>query len=213
MAARKRVFDPNELLYARWTYEHTDTPNAVIAGRLGCAKSTLHEIIRRERWQPRLQRAAPLAPMPAAAGPSAAPADAAALGEAACPPNAGEVLNPTGEGVAPNGPVSVGADFVGIAAKLAETIEAEIARLCSMQDAGGIAESERIARTAASLARTLRELQSVRAAPPPAPAIAADRFGDDDDMPEDIDEFRNELARRMYALVESRQPQYAGYDG
>lgn len=221
MAAKKRVFDPAKLMFARWQYEYTDTPNQVIADTLGCAKSTLHNMIKEHGWQPRLQRAARLAPVPAAAAApataapldAAAPADAAPYGEALAVFN--EALEE--EAAASRVPALRGApcDFAGIAAKLGAMIEGEIGRLRMMQGAGGIAESERLARTAASLARTLRELQGVRAAPPASSvlATAADQYDDDLADIEDIDAFRNELANRIRAFVKSHEPQYADYDG
>jgi len=61
------------------------------------------------------------------------------------------------------------------------------------------AERERDARTLAVLVKTLRELTAFDETAP-QPAIPAD----DDPVPDDIDEFRNELARRIKALVDSR---------
>lgn len=58
--------------------------------------------------------------------------------------------------------------------------------------------TEGAARTLASLARTLRELV----------ALDASQLGpepeDDDPVPEDIDEFRRELARRIDAFIQHR---------
>lgn len=47
------------------------------------------------------------------------------------------------------------------------------------------------------LTQTLKTLRAIPAAAPPA-------MPDDPDMPEDIDKFRRELARRINAFVESR---------
>jgi hypothetical protein len=62
-------------------------------------------------------------------------------------------------------------------------------------------ELERAARALAALTRTLRELNSLlrqRQVP------AADDPAADDDMPEDIDAFRLDLARRIDLFVASR---------
>jgi hypothetical protein len=56
--------------------------------------------------------------------------------------------------------------------------------------------AERTARTLSTLTDTLQKLQRLQCA---APAN-----GPDYDMPADIDEFRNELARRINAFVDSR---------
>jgi hypothetical protein len=60
-------------------------------------------------------------------------------------------------------------------------------------------ERERAARTLASLADTLRKLQALHSGTP----ISTGAF-DHDDMPTDIDEFRNELAQRIRAFVQVR---------
>ncbi len=56
--------------------------------------------------------------------------------------------------------------------------------------------AERTARTLSTLTDTLQKLQRLQCAVP--------ANGSDYDMPADIDEFRNELARRIDAFVESR---------
>lgn len=65
------------------------------------------------------------------------------------------------------------------------------------QDAAGAA---RTARTLSSLTATLQKLQSLQRTP-------ANTGSDHDDMPADIDEFRNELARRIDTFVASRTDQ------
>jgi hypothetical protein len=56
--------------------------------------------------------------------------------------------------------------------------------------------AERTARTLSTLTDTLQKLQRLQCAVP--------ANGPDYDMPADIDEFRNELARRINAFVDSR---------
>jgi len=60
------------------------------------------------------------------------------------------------------------------------------------------ADAERTARTLSSLTETLQKLQRLQCTLPEI------ELKDDDDMPADIDEFRNELARRINAFVDSR---------
>jgi len=62
------------------------------------------------------------------------------------------------------------------------------------------AGAARTARTLSSLTATLQKLQSLQRAP-------ANPGPDHDDMPADIDEFRNELARRIDTFVASRADQ------
>ena len=59
-------------------------------------------------------------------------------------------------------------------------------------------EAERCARTLAILTRTLHALARLRG------GATEQRSIDDDDMPADMDEFRNELARRIRVFVQSR---------
>src|SRR5262245_718551 len=60
------------------------------------------------------------------------------------------------------------------------------------------ADAERTARTLSSLTETLQKLQRLQCTLPEI------ELKDDDDMPADIDEFRNELARRINAFVDSQ---------
>jgi hypothetical protein len=60
------------------------------------------------------------------------------------------------------------------------------------------ADAERTARTLSSLTETLQKLQRLQCTLPET------ELKDDDDMPADIDEFRDELARRINAFVDSR---------
>jgi hypothetical protein len=68
-------------------------------------------------------------------------------------------------------------------------------------------DPDRTARTLASLTATLSKIRSLRASDAPA----KQQF--DDDMPEDIDEFRRELARRIDAFVDSRAEEAASASG
>ena len=61
-------------------------------------------------------------------------------------------------------------------------------------------DAERCARTLSVLTQTLQTLQRMRAG-----GGGESNSVPYDDMPEDLDAFRNELARRIDALMESRQ--------
>jgi hypothetical protein len=65
-------------------------------------------------------------------------------------------------------------------------------------------EMEQTARTLGALMRTLRELNALLSQ---HPLRSADDY---DDMPEDIDAFRLELARRIRAFIESRHDEEFG---
>ena len=66
----------------------------------------------------------------------------------------------------------------------------------------GLDERESNARTLAIVAKTLRELSAVDEAA--KPRKGKKHSPDDDNAPRNIDEFRQELARRIDALVDSR---------
>ena len=77
-------------------------------------------------------------------------------------------------------------------ARVLPAIEATIARLAA--GAQHPREMEQAGRTLSALTRTLRELNGL---------LAQHRAeADDDDAPEDIDEFRRDLARRLQGLVD-----------
>jgi hypothetical protein len=86
-------------------------------------------------------------------------------------------------------------------ARVLPAIEATIARLA----AGPYhpRDMEQAGRALSSLTRTLRELNALLSQHH-ARGETADGAADDDDMPEDIDAFRYELARRIDAFVASR---------
>ncbi len=82
------------------------------------------------------------------------------------------------------------------AARVLPAIEATIARLAA--EPLRPREMEQTARALGTLTRTLRELNALLAQHPLGGG------GDFDDMPEDIDAFRDELARKIDAFVASR---------
>jgi hypothetical protein len=74
-----------------------------------------------------------------------------------------------------------------------ETTRAELGTLPRLR-----AEADGCTRRLAILTQTLKVLRDIPAAPPPT------GYPDDDDMPRDLDAFREELARRIDAFVASR---------
>jgi hypothetical protein len=69
-------------------------------------------------------------------------------------------------------------------------------------------DREKDARMLAVLARAIRELTSVDALNSEMEREAGKtRAANDDPVPEDIDEFRNELARRLEAVIAARAPE------
>ena len=83
-------------------------------------------------------------------------------------------------------------------ARVLPAIEAIIARLAAGPQHPR--EMEQAGRALSSLTRTLRELNALLSQQP-APGVPYD------DMPEDLDAFREQLARRIRLFVESRRAQ------
>lgn len=89
-------------------------------------------------------------------------------------------------------------------ARLERLIELELAALEATRAELGLlarasTEAERCARTLSILSQALRTVIRLRAG-----TASEQGSSDDDDMPDDIDDFRNELARRIHAFVDSR---------
>jgi hypothetical protein len=127
----------------------------------------------------------------------ASPAPPAAAGEAAAPTEIDDgALVPR---------------LKGAVARLLPAIEATVAKLA--EGAAHPREMERAGRALGALTRTLRELNALLGErQPPVPATEAGDSGrsgkpadDDDGGPRDMEEFRQELIRRMNAVVAARE--------
>ena len=207
---------PEAWAQIRQAYEHTDKPLAHICAEHDISIPTLR--YRMKVWQWRRRK--PLIPRE---GPppvdvfSPPPVRAANGGEGArvggyCEP---ETLPPTppafadasagdpphrfaGGGLKQDVPNDAPATIVprlqSAVARVLPAIEAIIARLAA---GASPREMEQAGRTLSSLTRTLRELNALLAQHNAGAAA-------DDDMPEDMDAFRLELARRIDAFVASR---------
>lgn len=189
----------------RQAYEHSDRPVADICAEHGISTTTLRDRMRRWRWT---RRRPPIS----REGPAAMAAMTLAASEARREPGWSEIQTqtnhptppvlanartvdppPSGEGEASD-PASIAPRLQGAVARVLPAIEAIIARLA----AGPMPprEIEQTARALGTLTRTLRELNALLAQQQPRAA--------DDDMPQDMDAFRDELARRIEAFVASR---------
>jgi len=211
----------------RYDYEHSSRPIVDICAEHGISPNTLRDRVRRWRWNRRR------APIPREGPPAVAMRLPAAVADH--PPLEGEgrrferQREPSGWGdlsapeghptppafaAAPAGdppppgegdtadPAAIAPRLQGAVARVLPAIETIIARL----SAGPLAprEMEQTARALGVLTRTLRELNALLAQHPPR---AVNDY--DDDMPEDIDAFRDELARRIEAFCASREAEEA----
>ena len=166
----------------RYDYEHTGRPIVDICAEHGISANTLRDRVRRWDWTKR-RTPIPRQGPPAAAAPkiemeteaSARVADVSALTE----PN--------------TDPAAIAPRLQGAVARVLPAIEAIIARLGAQPLAPR--ELEQTARALGALTRTLRELNALLSQQQTRTVV------DYDDMPEDLDAFRNELAQRIDALL------------
>jgi len=178
-------YAPEFLAALRQRYEDTDQPMRPLALEFGIGISTLSSLVEREGWKKRSlrRRGAPDAPRIA---------EATAL-MATLPPRASAANReaaPSGEAAAPLPGERSAAER--LEALLMQEIAAEEAARAELGDLPRLrAEADSCTRRLAILTQTLKTLRGI--APP-----AKD---DDDPAPRDIDELRNELARRIRALV------------
>jgi len=160
--------DPETRERARRLYESGLVPQTDIALMLGLADTTLRRRIQRWGWRKDQDIREEL------------------------PPAAPAAFQPAGEEVAYDRRSTIERVRCAVDREIA-AVEAALSRLGSLTRR--VPESERAARTLASLVKTLTELKRLE--------TASDE-GEADDGPADIDEFRRDLARRLHGLRESR---------
>jgi len=189
-------YTPEFLASLRQRYEGSDRPMRQLARDFGIGISTLSALVEKEGWHKRSQRrrGAPEAPYIA---------EASAL-MAALPPrgSSGADAEPLPAAEAPAS-LPGAAPPAGGQRSAAERLEALLTQEIAAEEAARAelgelphlrAEADGCTRRLAILTQTLKTL---RAIPPPAPAA-------EDDQPMDIDELREDLARRLHALIDGR---------
>jgi hypothetical protein len=201
-------YSPEFLAALRYRYEQTDQPMHALAADFGIGVTTLQNLVRKNGWTPRSRRlrhrplsmllpeAAEAPPLPAAqVEPQQAPALSLSEGESDAVPADTVVHTPAADGATAPSTLSP-------AERLQALVEKEIAAEEATRAALGIRprsrnEAERCARTIVKLTHALQTIQKLR---------AADRADADDydEMPEDIDELRMALARRIEGFVAGR---------
>jgi len=197
----------------RYDYEHTDRPVEDICAEHGISSGTLRDRMRRWGWtrrRPPIPRdgpppaSTPQVDMAPLASSSELPIEMAAplLSAAAQAELAEPSVEAAPDGAADQSPgaareldsATIARGLQRAAGRVLPAIETIIVQLGARPMHPR--EMERAARALSALTRTLRELNGLleRHAAPAA----------HDDMPEDIDEFRRHLARRIRLFVESR---------
>ncbi|HEY6023050.1 MAG TPA: hypothetical protein VIV34_02595 [Pseudolabrys sp.] len=197
--ARRFVFTPELVAYARHRFEHTDDSLADIALDLDVHKDTVRAMSKRERWTKYVRPPRDLPPavrllMEAEALDSHP--EAQAKGQSKGQGHSVAVSARTDS----EGDIPPLADIV---ARLHRVVLDELAAIetlhaQSKHEPRGADSAARTARTLSSLTETLQRLQRLQ-------LNHASTGPDDDPLPANIDEFRNELARRIRVFIESRQ--------
>ena len=211
----------------RHAYEHTRQPIEDICAEHGISSGTLRDRMRRWNWT-RRQRPVPCEGPPAIAMPAitveprretSKPAPAASC-EATPTPNPSPLFIEDGrerpfawggsETDTPADPAATAALIAqrlqGALARVLPAIETTLARLTAPSQHPR--ETEQAARTLGVLVRTLRELNALAGQHAPqgdGQGGNDDRDDDGGSMPDDIDQFRRDLARRIEAFVAELQ--------
>lgn len=176
---------PEMIAEAKTLYETTDIPTSVIAAKLGISRATLNDRIPQWGWTFRRY--------------------AKSAAERASTPAEQEESAQPAEPVTPE-------SSLPFATQLRRVIEAQMQvaeRTLRVLGPASAAEAERTARILATVSRTVQDITATAKGHVPADDA------DDDAVPRDIDEFRNELARRIRGLVEEaeRRRTKLGADG
>jgi hypothetical protein len=183
---RHRTYSPELLANGRRRYEETPEPVAAIAADFRIHPGSLRRLAHQLGW------------VRFAMGPRELPQGARLLAQA-------EALEAAAASEMPE-------NFIATLDQLECAVRAEVGKVTALREQlknlpRRPRDAETTARTISSLTETLQKLQRLRCALPSG-------SHNNDDMPADIDEFRNELARRIDAFVASRsQPRDAGRDG
>ena len=191
---------PEAWAQIRHDYEHSERPIADICAEHRISDGTLRDRMRRWNWtrrRPPIPREGP----PAVAMRLEHPTPTVfADAQTVDPPPPGEgnrddgapVPQPAFAASAESDPAQIAPRLQSAVARVLPAIEATLARLASVPQRPR--EMEQTARALGALMRTLRELNALLAQHPPPV---------DDPVPEDIDEFRWELARRIRGFIEA----------
>lgn len=181
MPAHRIKVAPDRIAEGKQLYELTQTPVDDIAALLGLSPRTLERRIAEWGWTPRS------APRHVTDRASVA---AAPVNKAAADTDAGNPHLPEAR--------------IALAARIHKTVERgldAVERVLGKVDPADPSEAERSARTLAAVARTLHEIAAFTKPDEMTPPDEAD----DDPVPQDIDEFRRELTRRIRGFIERRR--------
>jgi hypothetical protein len=181
--SRRRTYTPEFLAYARHRFEQTEDSLVDIGLAIGASKETVRQLAEREGW---IRYVRP---------PQGLPATVKLLMQSKAPDVQLQELADSSAQSEGEGGVPPLADTV---ARLQRAVLDELAAIEALRmQLRGAGSFARTARTLATLTETLQKLRRLQ------PSLA-NTGPDDADMPADIDEFRNELARRIDRFVVER---------
>jgi hypothetical protein len=185
MSPRKIEISPELTAEGRRLYERTQTPLQDIAATMGICRRTLENRIREWNWTRRRIASRPIELLHAVRG----AAIATMTGDA--PPSARNSSAP----VSPERRAALAERIQNVAERELDAVE----RVLALMGPSDQAEAEQATRTLASISRILREVAALNQ---PTEVISPDET-DDDALPVDLDALRNELARRLHALIDA----------
>jgi hypothetical protein len=187
---RRRIYSPEFLAYARQRFEQTEDSLVDIGLDLGISSESVRLLGKRENWKRYVRPPHGLPPAVKLVVQAGTPDHQPREQPGPQGDRAAGLTQAEGEGGIP--------PLAGTIAQLHRAVLDELAAIETMRTHSRSAgSSARTARTLASLTETLQKLQRMQPTP-------ANTGPDDADMPADIDEFRNELARRIDMFVMQR---------
>lgn len=188
----KKVIAPELLQEARRLYEGTVAPVVDICGMLGIRRDAFYVIVRESGWRKRRARVATFE--------FSKVLGAAAAATLAQNQQPGEPRAAPLETLAPLSPEQ----RLALAERLISATEqalGAITRITAQLNPTGQSEANDTARTMANVTRSLREIAALIK----PDEVKTPDDTDDDPVPRDIDQFRNELARRIRGFIALRQ--------
>lgn len=192
------LYTPDFMAGLRQAYTETHEPMWSIAARHGIATRTFEKIVDREGWPKRRERVREVVPAQHLLAEAQALLAAQMVEQE---PGSGEAAPPAPE-AAPSPPPDPAERIEKLLIREVEIEEARHAKLAGLPRP--TAEAARTARTLAVLTQTLHALRRLRHGEQAGRAPTQEEKPIHDDIPDDLDEFRRELARRIDAFVASR---------
>lgn len=200
MAVKKQV-TPELLAEAKRLYEQTLAPVDDIAAMMGVSRALFYRCVQKGSWRGRRASVGTFKFARALTGTAVA----------TIVPMPAPAEQPRAEVIVPADPLSP-QQRLALALRIQCVVEREMdamERILAVIQPSDQIEAEQGARTLAGVSRALREIKALTEPDEVTPPDETD----DDPIPRDIDEFRNELARRINAFVDAERNGEGETDG